>query len=96
MILSHILTQRRERYTLLLNTHLNFAACGCGSTLLFSVEVFWKQCSDEGAVRGHRRGDQQLGQTQTGPVSSSPQYKQSALDRKIMSSFPGSQKQKCS
>lgn len=35
----------------LLNMHLYFAACSGGSALLLSVEVFWKQSSDEATVR---------------------------------------------
>lgn len=35
----------------LLYKHLYFAACSSGSALLLSIEVLWKQCSDEGSVR---------------------------------------------
>lgn len=39
--------------TLIRKTHryLYFAACGGGSTLLLSIEVFWKQNPDEGTAR---------------------------------------------
>lgn len=70
------------------HTHLYFAACSCGSTLLFSVEVFWKQCSDEGAVWGQRWGVR----TDTERLVSS-----SYINKRKLLSFPGSQKtKKCS
>lgn len=36
-------------------THLYFAACRCGSTLLVGIEVFWKQRSDEGTVESQQQ-----------------------------------------